>query len=66
MDRYFKVSINFGGNDAFHPSATPEIARILRNIADRMDGGGFNPDGLNLFDVNGNRVGKAYLSNHKD
>lgn len=40
-----------------------EVSRILRELADRIDGVHVEPEQpLRLFDVNGNRVGYALLS----
>lgn len=35
-----------------------EVARILRELAERMETRACLPDTVNLYDVNGNRVGK--------
>ena len=50
-----KIEINLD-NDAFQPSAGPELARILRNLAQDLDD---YPDafGIGVMDVNGNTVG---------
>jgi hypothetical protein len=50
-----KIEINLN-NDAFQPSAGPELARILRNLAQDLDD---YPDalGVSVMDVNGNTVG---------
>jgi hypothetical protein len=52
-------------NEAFEPSWADETARILRNLADYIEGypGDFRfHEGYGLSDVNGNRVGRAILS----
>lgn len=53
-------------NAAFEDSnAGPEVARILRNLADDMDeGGSLTSPGAHatLRDINGNTVGKAKVS----
>ena len=50
------------GNAAFEGGARlPECARILREVADKLEQGN-DPEELRLwplFDVNGNRVGKV-------
>lgn len=45
-------------NAAFADDPAPEIARILRRLADRLEADGVAPERV-LFDVNGNRVGEA-------
>lgn len=35
-----------------------ELARILRDIADAVDGYGISPKAQSIFDINGNRVGQ--------
>jgi hypothetical protein len=52
MDR-FALTINCT-NAAFDDDPRPEIARILRELADRLDGG-ITQGGVH--DVNGNTVG---------
>ena len=48
------------GNAAFEPdTAAHEIARILRALADRIEGGAEGP--FTLRDVNGNKCGAAHL-----
>ena len=42
-------------NEAFDPPG-PEIARILRDIADQVEANKYT-DGLPIFDINGNPVG---------
>lgn len=44
-------------NAAFDPDPGAELARILRNLADRIETG--TPGRFTLHDVNGNRVGNA-------
>jgi hypothetical protein len=45
-------------NDAFYPDPGPELARILRKLADRLDGGEL-AESVRLMDYNGNTVGRA-------
>lgn len=52
-----KIEINMD-NDAFTARAGDEAARILRQIADRMEEP-YAFDGFSIRDVNGNRVGKV-------
>jgi len=51
-------------NDAFFPEPGPELARILRQLAERIATA--SPDelaaGVRLRDYNGNRVGSATLT----
>ena len=51
-------------NDAFYPEPGPELARILRKLAERIETAA--PDELTapvrLMDYNGNTVGSAVLS----
>jgi hypothetical protein len=50
-------------NAAFDGEAFgPELARILRELADDIETDQMGPgDEVNLYDVNGNRVGTAWL-----
>jgi len=48
-------------NAAFDPDPTPEIARILRAVADRVEKGEDCSHYLTIFDVNGNDVGRFAL-----
>ena len=45
------------GNDAFKPRPEIEVARILRDLADRIEELGINEVFSGLNDANGNRVG---------
>jgi hypothetical protein len=54
----FQVKIECD-NAAFTDNACEEIARILREIATKLDGG---RDGGFCMDYNGNRVGEFALS----
>jgi hypothetical protein len=57
----FKLGIETG-NAAFADGNAPaEVARILRNLADRIEGRACLPDSVRLFDSNGNTVGFAQL-----
>jgi hypothetical protein len=48
------------GNAAFEEDRPAEIARLLRELADRVVDRGPGPTGiLRLMDINGNRVGYA-------
>ncbi|WKV22110.1 hypothetical protein Phage2-1_00110 [Achromobacter phage 2-1] len=47
-----------GGNAAFEDEPQREVARILRDLAERIELTGL-PSYVPLFDVNGNRVGKC-------
>lgn len=48
-------------NAAFDPDKSVEVARILRDLADRMDGTTLDLDKVSwiLRDLNGNQVGRA-------
>lgn len=60
---YYRIEIAIG-NDAFSPEPGPELARILRKLAHRIEGS--DEEGLEsiirLLDYNGNAVGTAALS----
>lgn len=50
-------------NAAFEDVPGNEIARILRELADKVDGGQDPTDcDATVYDYNGNRVGEAKLS----
>ena len=59
-----KIEINLN-NDAFQPSAGPELARILRNLANDLDE---HPDayGIVVADINGNSVGHFEIEQIED
>lgn len=48
-------------NDAFQPEKGPELARILRELASRVerDGQPARREEWPVYDINGNRVGKV-------
>lgn len=48
-------------NDAFTPEPNAELARILRAIADKVEGGEWLGQFLTVFDANGNDVGRYAL-----
>ena len=52
------------GNDAFYPEPGPELARILRKLADRIETAApvELEDAIRLMDYNGNTVGRALLT----
>ncbi|KXS55004.1 MAG: hypothetical protein AWU57_600 [Marinobacter sp. T13-3] len=52
-------------NAAFEEPAQ-EVARMLRELADRIDRDSELPDVLPLRDLNGNRVGQAETDGHHD
>jgi len=52
----FVVKINLDG-EAFHPRNYVEVARILRDLAMRVEG--YMADAFILQDINGNSVGVA-------
>jgi len=51
-----KIEINLD-NDAFQPSAGPELARVLHNLADDLEDWP-DADVIIIKDVNGNSVGR--------
>lgn len=56
------------GNAAFEDSASTEVANILREYCDKIDGlgrGGIDGLELSLRDHNGNRVGTAKFINQQ-
>ena len=59
-----KIEINLD-NDAFQPSAGPELARILRNLANDLDE---HPDACEIVvvDINGNSVGHFEIEQIED
>lgn len=69
MSHTFTVNIEVD-NDAFiehdyptYMSAGPELARILRRIADQVEGGGIDYTwSQTIHDVNGNDVGTYVMS----
>ncbi len=48
-------------NAAFDPDPAPELARIMRKIADTIEAGDDIGQFLTIFDVNGNDVGRFAL-----
>ncbi len=59
-----KIEINLD-NDAFQPSAGPELARILRRLAIDLDE---HPDAYEIVvaDINGNSVGHFEIEQIED
>jgi len=50
------------GNSAFEPDPSPEVARILRELAKSIETNGLDVGTrVRLMDVNGNTVGHATL-----
>jgi hypothetical protein len=58
--RTFTLTINLD-NDAFQPEAEPEVSRILRVVADRLEQNPGYPMYQTVLDVNGNDVGRFRL-----
>lgn len=56
----FRIMIHTGAA-AFEPEPAPELARILRSIADRLDRGEDFSMFRTLYDVNGNDCGRVAL-----
>lgn len=50
-------------NAAFEPEQGTEAGRILRELADLIKGELPGPNRVGLFDINGNRVGEAKITN---
>lgn len=59
----FVVSIEME-NDAFVDSADYEVARILLFVRDYISRNGLMESPLNLYDINGNRVGSAKVEDN--
>ncbi len=55
----FIVHIENMDNEAFAENASAEVARILSDLANRIDDAMI--EGITLRDINGNQVGKAWL-----
>lgn len=50
-------------NDAFHGNnGAPELTRIVREAADRVERGGLLYGKIKLSDINGNQVGHCLLT----
>jgi len=56
-----RIAINTD-NDAFHPDAGPELARILLDLASRLENGEIPDPSWNLRDINGNTCGICTLA----
>ena len=57
-----KFTLSFStDNDAFYNDEDGEIARILRALADRVEGGDIAAQHRNVSDINGNIVGTYVL-----
>ncbi|BAQ50321.1 hypothetical protein [Methylobacterium aquaticum] len=55
------ITVSFStGSAAFADSPTTEIARILREIADRFEQDGLS--GVAIYDLNGNFVGEVRVA----
>lgn len=54
----FHLSIDCG-NAAFDDHTPGEVARLLRETAQRLEGHASLPEVLRLYDLNGNHVGEA-------
>lgn len=52
-------------NSAFDDGVTPELARILRDLADRLEAGETSRHYRNLHDANGNPVGVFKLADEE-
>lgn len=60
----YRISIDTDGAAFEDPG--PELARILRKLADGLDRGGITPpEPVRLFDVNGNTAGRAQQVEHQ-
>lgn len=58
----FKLTIHTD-NDAFaEGELTIELARILRDLADRVEEGEVGRKSVTVYDINGNDVGRAKLT----
>lgn len=56
----FKLTITTD-NAAFQPDPRPEVARILREVAERVEIGDISYHFRTVYDINGNDVGRAKL-----
>jgi hypothetical protein len=45
------------GNAAFEPDPNYELARILKEIAKKLENG-YDPEDISIMDINGNNVGE--------
>lgn len=55
----YRVTLDTG-NAAFADGEAPaEVARILRELAERIESRGCLPEVIRLYDLNGNHVGEA-------
>lgn len=57
MTERFELSLKTG-NAAFEDQPASEIARIIKDAAERIENGEFEG---NLYDINGNRVGCFFV-----
>lgn len=53
----FIVNLESNSNDAFIDNERAEVARILRDAAERIESG--NSHGFALYDINGNKCGEV-------
>jgi hypothetical protein len=60
MSKHISFEIALGGA-AFEDSEAQELARILREYADKIEKQGCTYDSSVLRDINGNRVGQAWV-----
>lgn len=66
MANEFRIIVDTG-NAAFDPDAGPELARILRVVAERVQAIGCDDVDQPIYDVNGNKVGFfRYLAPDRD
>lgn len=72
MKHTFKLSIDCGnaafceGDSPTPESAAPELARILRAVADRIESGDTFDTFRNMHDMNGNIVGTFALKTERN
>lgn len=59
--RILRITIKMD-NAAFEDSNGTEAARILRRLADDIDGLNWTESSQSLFDLNGNKVGRAEVN----
>lgn len=59
------ITIDLAGqaldNDAFQPDPRPELVRILRDLADKIESGRVDEGCTRLLDYNGNRAGVVHI-----
>lgn len=61
------VSVDSNGNAAFEDAPATEVARILREVAKRLEDGDYPDGNVPVRDVNGNKCGFfSYIDDGQD